>query len=71
MATLSQNIGVTGGIAIRLDAYLAKLAHRRAQRAEAKRVYNELSTYTDAELADLGVSRLSIRDIAAEAGRMI
>lgn len=46
-------------------------AHRRAQRAEARRVYNELSALSERELTDIGISRFNIRDIATEAGRMV
>lgn len=49
----------------------AALSHRLAQQAEANRVFAELSTLSDADLNDIGISRHAIRDIAREAGCMI
>jgi len=46
---------------------LATFKEARARRAQYLRVLAELSATTDRELADLGISPLSIRDIAYQA----
>jgi uncharacterized protein YjiS (DUF1127 family) len=43
----------------------------RARRDTYNRVFSELSTMTDRELADINLSRLSIRDIAMAAAENI
>jgi uncharacterized protein YjiS (DUF1127 family) len=45
---------------------LARLRRAVARHREYLRTFGELSALTDRELADLGLSRLSIRDIAWE-----
>jgi uncharacterized protein YjiS (DUF1127 family) len=40
---------------------------RRALRAEYQRTLNTLSAMTDRDLADIGISRLVIRDVAYQA----
>lgn len=42
----------------------------RARRAVYKATFQALSDMTDKDLADIGVSRLSIRDISLEAARL-
>ncbi|MBU1281095.1 MAG: DUF1127 domain-containing protein [Alphaproteobacteria bacterium] len=71
MAYMTQNLAVTQPLMDRFAALRAEFSHRRAQRAEAERVFRELSMMTEYELTDLGISRHSIRDIAAEAGRRV
>ncbi|AVW91147.1 DUF1127 domain-containing protein [Celeribacter baekdonensis] len=71
MAYMTQNLAVTQPLMDRFSALRAEFSHRRAQRAEADRVFRELSLMSDYELADLGISRHSIRDIAADAARRI
>ncbi|WP_226626105.1 DUF1127 domain-containing protein [Alloyangia pacifica] len=39
----------------------------RARRAEYHRVVSELETYSDRDLADIGIHRANIRDIAWQA----
>ena len=48
---------------------LARLRERLHQRAEYARVHNELSALSDRDLADIGLSRSTITDVAAEAAR--
>ncbi|WP_417270538.1 DUF1127 domain-containing protein [Celeribacter sp.] len=43
------------------------IRHWRAQRVEFDKVYNELAQMTDRDLADIGISRGQIRDIAKQA----
>lgn len=43
----------------------------RARRDTYNRVYSELSTMTDRELADINLSRLAIRDVALTAAEII
>lgn len=45
------------------------IAHRRYVK-HARRVYAELDTYTDRELADLGFSRADIWEVALEDARL-
>lgn len=47
------------------------LRHWRAQRAEFNRVFAELSTMDDRELADIGIARASIGAIAREAAALV
>lgn len=47
-----------------LRNFAANRAEARARRAKYAEVLSYLDSLTDAELADLGVSRLSIADIA-------
>ncbi len=52
--------------------HLPRFAGLRAalrRRAEFARVYNELASLSDRDLADIGVSRPMIRQIAAEAAQ--
>lgn len=50
-------------VAARLDGVRAELAKRRVYR----NTYKELSALSDRDLADLGISRASIRTISLEA----
>ena len=55
------------GLADRLSALKDGVATALRQRRVYNRTVAELNTLTDRELADLGISRLSIGDIAHEA----
>ena len=57
-------------VAAFVSARMADLANWAERRAKAAEVANELQSYTDRELADLGISRFEIARIAAEAGEM-
>lgn len=71
MAYMTQNLPVYQPLLNRIESLRTQVSRRRAQRAESDRVFLELSSMTDYELTDLGISRLSIRDVAAEAGRLV
>ena len=47
-------------------AWVARMQEARARRAEFHRTVRELRMLSDRDLADLGISRLSIEDIARE-----
>ena len=47
-------------------AWVARLQEARARRAEFDRTVRELQMLSDRDLADLGISRLSIEDLARE-----
>jgi len=67
MATIAHsNSRTTGhGLAERIRSLTVSfLAHRAAAR-ERSRIVRELSSYTDAELGELGFSRYDIRAVAA------
>lgn len=53
-----------------LDAF-AELGAFAARRREYKRVYNELVNLSDRDLADLGIGRYMIADIAAQAAKRV
>jgi len=54
-----------------LRTAIADFKIARARRAIFEKVYGELSTMTNRDLADINVSRLSIRDIARAAAQKI
>jgi uncharacterized protein YjiS (DUF1127 family) len=62
MAYLSSTLRPT--LADRFSAFAERVRTLRAQRALYKRTLAELSQLNDRELADIGISRLSIEDIA-------
>ena len=53
-----------------LSRIRASLRAGRARRAAYNRTHAELSALSNAELADIGISRGMINEIAREAGRM-
>jgi uncharacterized protein YjiS (DUF1127 family) len=55
------------GIPGRLQFFLGQLRQYRALRRKYERTYSELARMSDRDLADIGISRLSIRDVAREA----
>lgn len=69
MTAASHSAGAFRPIA-QLGHALSELQERwrraRAFRAEFNRTLDELACFSDRELADIGVSRLSIREIARE-----
>lgn len=56
-----------GGLFSALATFFATLAEKRARFAEYRQILNELGGMTDRDLDDVGISRLSIRDIAYQA----
>jgi len=51
----------------RLRAMLTRMSEDRARRALYSRTVQELNALTDRDLADLGICRLQIEDVAREA----
>ncbi|GAA3875026.1 DUF1127 domain-containing protein [Celeribacter arenosi] len=71
MAYVSEFLAPRANFSQRISAVRDVWMRRRAQRAEENRVYAELSSMTDRDLADLNLSRVQIGDVAREAGRMV
>ncbi|EPX83552.1 DUF1127 domain-containing protein [Salipiger mucosus] len=67
MAAIDTQTTPLNGMRDRVQALLETWKVRRAQRAEYNRVRRELSGMTDRDLADIGIPRVSIDDIAYEA----
>lgn len=59
-----QNTTTEFGLMSRLRAVVAKVAANWAMSREYKRTYAQLSRLTNRELADIGVRRCDIADIA-------
>lgn len=53
------------------SSFLDTLRASMRRRATYARVLGELSAMSDRDLADIGISRHSIRDVAADAARRI
>ncbi len=67
MAYATQTLTLSAGISARLTAVVANLKDNMARRATFKQTVRELSTLSNRELADLGLSRSMIKSIAYEA----
>ena len=69
MAYITGNAAPAFGFGQRIAAFVERA--RQAQRARAiyHETYDELSALSDRDLADLGIARISIRDVALEAAR--
>jgi uncharacterized protein YjiS (DUF1127 family) len=64
------NTGVPSlGLGQRVSDFVQRLRQAAKARAVYTQTYEELSALTDRDLADLGISRLSIGDVAREASR--
>ncbi len=59
------------GVAARLGDWIETIRKRRQQHHVERTTFNELSLLTDRDLADLGIHRSQIREIARNAARMI
>ncbi len=71
MATIAtvQTTGFNFGAAA--NALIAKVKTNFARNAEYNRVYSELASLNARELADIGIARSDIRNIAKSAADMI
>jgi uncharacterized protein YjiS (DUF1127 family) len=69
MAYITGNAAPAFGFGQRITAFVERA--RQAQRARAiyRETHDELSALSDRDLADLGIARISIRDVALEAAR--
>ncbi len=63
------NATTAPSIADRFNAVLSMIATRRKQARVSRATFDELSSLSNRELADLGMSRSQIRSIALETGR--
>lgn len=63
------NTTTAPSLADRFNAVLSLIAARRKQARVYRATFNELSSLSNRELADLGMSRSQIRSIALETGR--
>jgi len=59
------------GIAARIHGAIEALRAQRARQAAFRQTYDELAALSDRELADLGIARSDIADIAREAAREV
>lgn len=59
------------GLAAQLHSTIAAVKHWNARRNEYARIYRELSTYSDRELADINLDRSQITEIARSAARAV
>jgi len=67
MAIASNTRTVDLGLTDRIAIYFKDLAFSANQFRLYKKTYNELSDLTDRDLADLGLTRASLRSVAHEA----
>jgi uncharacterized protein YjiS (DUF1127 family) len=64
MAYVNNSRAVSLGLADRFAAYVATVKMNAAKRRIYEKTVRELNVLTDRELTDLGISRLSIEDVA-------
>jgi uncharacterized protein YjiS (DUF1127 family) len=67
MSIALTNAPTFGGLFARVFAALGTLAESRARRAAYNQTRRELGRLSDRELTDIGLSRASIDNVAAEA----
>lgn len=53
------------GLSDRVHAFVSDIRAKLAQRAAYEQTYKELSSLTDRELADIGLARRDIAEVAA------
>ncbi len=64
MAYVNNTRTATFGFADRFSAFVAGVKQKAAKRRIYEKTVRELNALTDRELTDLGISRLSIEDVA-------
>jgi uncharacterized protein YjiS (DUF1127 family) len=69
MAYITGNAAPAFGFGQRFTAFVERARQARKAREIYRQTYEELSVLTDRDLADLGISRISIPDVAREAAR--
>jgi uncharacterized protein YjiS (DUF1127 family) len=67
MAYVTGNAAPSFGFGQRIGALMDRMRDARKAREIYRQTYEELSALSDRELADLGISRISIPDVAREA----
>ena len=70
MAYITGTAAPSFGLAEKFVALRARMRESRRTRAIYRQTFEELSALTDRDLADLGISRLGIADVAREAARL-
>lgn len=70
MAYASDNTALGFGVAARFNAVLENYKSASAQRKIYRNTLRELSELSNAELADIGLSRSMIRSVARDAANM-
>ena len=63
--TTGQNTGINFGQIV--NNAIAQIKTASARRAVYREVYGQLHNMSDRDLADIGVSRITIRDVAVQA----
>ena len=69
MAYITGNAAPAFGFGQRIAAFVERARQARRARVIYRETYEELSALSDRDLADLGIARISIRDVALEAAR--
>ena len=69
MAYITGNAAPAFGFGQRITAFVERARQARRARVIYRETYEELSALSDRDLADLGIARISIRDVALEAAR--
>jgi uncharacterized protein YjiS (DUF1127 family) len=67
MTHLSTSRSLCFGLADRFLRARERVEQDRARRAEYRRTYHVLSSMSDRDLSDIGISRLQVRDVARDA----
>lgn len=67
MTHLSTSRALYFGLADRFLRARERVQHERARRAEYRHTHHVLSSMSDRDLSDIGISRLRIRDVARDA----
>lgn len=70
MAYITSNSAAGFGFGQRFAAFMERARQARKAREIYRQTYEELSALTDRDLADLGIARMSIREVAREAARL-
>lgn len=63
----SVHVPQQAGLLNAFASIMATFAEKRARAGEYRRILRELNSMSERDLDDVGISRLSIRDIAREA----
>jgi uncharacterized protein YjiS (DUF1127 family) len=69
MAFITGTAAPSLGLGQRFQDFVQRLRQAAKARAVYSETFEELSALSDRDLADLGISRLSIGDVAREAAR--
>jgi len=70
MAYVSNNRTTSIGFADRVSAFFATVSEARAKQKIYRQTFSELNALSNRELADLGINRSAIKNIALEAAKL-